>query len=144
MPSVHIQARLAYDDKNKPEEDRAVQAYRRRSVNFDGKKSDRELVCLALLALDEQEGLGWKPPSTTTSVKITRQMLTILDRMENTAAWLESAREIAETLRSIDWTSVRHVDGSQVDNGVIEKLTELDRSAGHMLGEAMFFDEDEG
>lgn len=144
MPSEHIQARLAYDDKNKPDEDRAVQAYRKRSKRFvRNGKEDRQLICDALLALEAQEGEGWQPPSQTTSVKVTRQMLGILDRMENAVQWIESAREIAETLRSIDWTSVRTHDGTQVDNGVIERLTELDKSAGHMLGEAMFFEDEE-
>lgn len=138
MGSIHLQGRLKTGDLNFPEEDQAGAFVEKKRKAF----TDRQIVLNSVLAWMELDGQGWHPPQNTTSTKITKQMLSILEQMESTARWLDEAKALAETLRSVDWSNVHYTNGNPVEQSVVEQLTALDHSAKHMLGDAIFFDED--
>lgn len=139
MAGIHIQGRLKLGNKNFPEENEAALFVLKKRE----KDKDHTILLRAIQAYMEMDGVGWHPPQNITSAKVTKQMLSILEQMENAAKWLDDAKLLTETLKSIDWTNVRYVNGNPVEDNVIEQLTALDHSAKHMLGDAIFFDEDE-
>jgi hypothetical protein len=127
MPSYHIQARLHSD---KVREADAVSIYQ----HYKSQKwEDRQIVREALIALGIMHNEGWQPQEQPTDAILTANMQTMLQQMAT----------LTSKLAGLDFSSIRNHDGSPVDDELKRELTEFDRSASDMLGQAIFFEVEE-
>jgi murein L,D-transpeptidase YcbB/YkuD len=130
LKSTHIQARL---HPEKIREADALAAYH--GVKERTNWTDKVIVREALIAMGQMMDSGWQPQEDVTEVKLTASVQTMLRQMSS----------LVSKLSSLDFSQARHPDGSEVDTETLHReLSEFDKSASDMLGQAIFFDvEDE-
>lgn len=129
VASVHIQARL---HPNVVREADAVLVYKHMK-NLQH-LTDREIVRESLIAYGQMVDSGWQPQEDVTEVKLSANVLNMLKQMTG----------LVSKLASMDFSQARNTDGSAIDTTELQReLSEFDKSASDMLGQAIFFDVDE-
>lgn len=121
--SVQIQAWLHPEKIREYDAVEALKFYRAKGW------ADRQIIREALIALRSMEQDGWQAQPGTDEVKLTADFLSVFRQLQS----------LSTKLTSMDFTAMPR----ETAEGMQQELTEFQKSASALLGDAIFFDEDD-